>query len=487
MTHKRTFAAATTMLLLVITPLISAETKAASKGASLLEQTSQAFTQIADKAMPATVFIKAEIKPQYREQDFQDNPFDPFGGDDFFHKFFGFPFGQFHGMQPQQQKPQMAGGSGFFVSPDGYIVTNHHVVKDANQITVVLNDGREFPATVSGTDPRTDLAVLKIDEKNLPYLTFGDSDSVRVGEWVVAIGTPFALESSLTVGVVSAKGRQDLGITPLEDFIQTDAAINPGNSGGPLLNLDGEVIGVNTAIISRSGGYMGIGFSIPSHMAQHVIDQIMHSGTINRAYLGVMLQSVDKDMADALGLEKQEGVLISEVIKDSPAFTHGLLQGDVILGYNDKPVKNLGKFRNEIALMEPGKEISLQIFRNHKTIQVKMPLGSQLESEVVSAEMVQKIGLEVENFTKELAGKLNVPSDVEGVVISKVKPGSPAQQAGLKPSFVITGVAVNWNEPKKVKNTADFVQTLKELSGKKHIILIVRHQNYQRYYTIKIG
>jgi serine protease Do len=482
MTHKMTLAAATAMLLLVMSPVVSAQTKTASKGASLLEQTSQAFTQIAEKATPATVFIKAEIKPQSHQQDMQNNPFEPFGGDDFFRKFFGFP-----GAQPQQQQPQIAGGSGFFVSPDGYIVTNHHVVKDANQITVVLNDGREFPATVSGTDPRTDLAVLKIDEKNLPYLTFGDSDAVRVGEWVVAIGTPFALESSLTVGVVSAKGRQDLGITPLEDFIQTDAAINPGNSGGPLLNLDGDVIGVNTAIMSRSGGYMGIGFSIPSHMAQHVIDQIIHSGTINRAYLGVMLQLVDKELADALGLEKQEGVLVSEVVKDSPASSHGLLQGDVILQYNDKPVKNLGKFRNDIALMEPGKEITLQIFRNHKTIQLKVPLGSQSESEVVSTEMIQKIGLEVESLTKELAGKFNFTTDVEGVVISKVKPGSPAHQAGLKPSFIITGVAVNWAEPKKVKTAADFVQALKELSNKKHIILIVRHQNYQRYYTIKVG
>ncbi len=486
MNKNRTLSFATAALLTAIPLSVFAETKnvAASKGINLLEQTSQTFTHIAKKAMPATVFIK--VQQQSPEPERRQAPHNPFG-DEFFRRFFGTPFGSPQQYEAPQQQQQMAGGSGFFVSADGYIVTNFHVVKEASQITVVLNDGREYTAAISGTDPRTDLAVLKINETDLPYLTFGSSDDLEIGEWVVAIGTPFALEASLTVGVVSAKGRQDLGITSLEDFIQTDAAINPGNSGGPLLDLNGNVVGVNTAIISRSGGYMGIGFSIPSRMAQHVIDQIIHSGTVQRAYLGIILQPIDKDLADALGLDKAEGILVSEVVKDSPAAKGGLLQGDVILQYNQNAAKNVSKLRNEIAMMSPGAEINLKVLRNNRPLQLTIGLGSQTEVEVVSAETIQKMGLEVETLTPELAVKLNFPSDLQGAVITKVKPGSPAQAAGLRPSFLITGIALNWNEPKRVVNSAEFNQVLQEVGNHKHIILIVRHQNYQRYYTMKLN
>lgn len=459
------------------------------KETNLLEQTSQSFTQIAKKAMPATVFIKAQIQAQGPGDSDLQGFLDPY--DDIFRRFFGFPFGQSprqyqqHQPQPQPQ-PQTAGGSGFFISSDGFIVTNNHVVRDASSITVVLNDGREFPATVSGTDSRTDLALLKIDATDLPYLSFGDSEELDIGEWVVAIGTPFALESSLTVGVVSAKGRQDLGITPLEDFIQTDAAINPGNSGGPLLNLEGDVVGVNTAIFSRSGGYMGIGFSIPSRMAQHVIDQIINQGSVQRAYLGVMLQPIDKELSDALGLDKQDGVLISEVLKNSPAEQGGLLQGDVIVQYNGKVIKNVSKLRNEIALMEPGTDLRLNLLRNNKPVSLSITLGMQNEQELVTGELLQKIGLDVENLTQDAATKMGLFPQQDGVLISKIKPSSPAQQAGLRPGYLITGIAGSWNEPKPVKNVGDFTSAIKDLGNRKHIILIVRHQNYQRYYTLKI-
>jgi len=453
--------------------------KGAEAGASLLEQTSQAFTQVAKKAMPSTVFIKAEVLPEQCQQP----QLDPFQ-DDFFRKFFGgqSPFGQ-----PQQPQTQQSSGSGFLIRPDGYIVTNNHVVKDATKITVLLNDGREFTASVKGTDPRTDLAVLKIEEKNLPYIQFGSSDELQVGEWVIAIGNPFGLEASLTVGVVSAKGRQDLGIASFEDFIQTDAAINPGNSGGPLLNLQGDVIGVNTAIMSRSGGYMGIGLSIPSKMAQNVVDQIIDGGTVKRAYLGIVLQPVDKELADAAGLEKQEGILIAEVIKDSPAQKAGLQQGDIILSYNDKPAKNVTKFRNDVALMTPSTDIKLKIMRNNKMMSLTVSLGTQSDDEVATAEIVQKIGIEIENLTPEMASKIGVSGDTQGVVITKVKAGSPAALAGLRPGCVITGVAVNWNNQKKIANLPEFDDAMKELGDKKHIILIVRHQNFQRYYTIKVN
>lgn len=459
----------------------AAPTKAAVAGASLLEQTSQAFTQIAEKAMPATVSIKAEFAPQMTQE--MQNPFEMFG-DDFFRRFFGgSPFNQ----QQQQQQPQAqtSAGSGFLITDDGYVVTNNHVIKDASTITVTLNDGREYPATVKGTDPRTDLALLKIEEKNLPFLTFGDSDNLKIGEWVVAIGNPFGLGATLTAGIVSAKGRQDLGIASYEDFIQTDAAINPGNSGGALFNLQGEVVGVNTAILTRSGGYMGIGLSIPSRMAQTVIDQILETGIVKRAYLGVILQPVDKNLATALELENQEGVLVSEVVKGSPASKAGLQQGDIILQYNDKAAKNVTKLRNDIALMSPGSELKLQILRDAKKLILSAALGS-MDGEVISAELIQKIGIDIENLTPEIASRLGYNSLADGIAITRVKPGSPAAQAGLRPGFLITGVAVAMNNQKSVKTTAEFEEAIKELGDKKHLILIVRHQNFQRYYTIKI-
>lgn len=449
-----------------------------SKGTTLLEQISDAFTELAEIAKPATVSIKCLVNCT---QEYA-NPFDMFG-DDFFKRFFNQQYGQ----QFQQPQQQMAGGSGFLVSSDGYIVTNNHVIKDATQVSVTLNDGTEYEATVKGSDPRTDLALLKIDAEGLPFLTFGDSDSLRAGEWVVAVGNPFGLEGTITKGIVSAKGRQDLGIAPYEDFIQTDAAINPGNSGGPLLNVRGEVVGVNTAIFSRSGGYMGIGLAIPSKMVQPVVDQIMQKGSVKRAYLGIVMQPIDKELSNAMGLEKVDGILISEVVKDSPAAQAGLLQGDVILQYNDKPAKNVTKFRNDVAMMSPGAKIQLKILRNHKQQMITLTLGTQDEGEAISAEVTQKLGIELENLTPETAAKLGYGSDVSGIVISKVKDGSPAAMGGLKRGFLITGVAVDWNNPKGVKTIGEFDAALQELGDKKYIILIVRHQNFQRYYTIKLN
>lgn len=443
-----------------------------SNGANLLEQTSQAFTQISNQAMPATVFIKAEILPA------QGNSVSPFNffQDDAFQQFFNLP---------QQRQPQMSGGSGFLVSSDGYIVTNHHVIQDASKITVVLNDGSEYSAVVKGTDARTDLAVLKIDKDNLPYLSFGDSDTLQIGEWVIAIGNPFGIGATLTVGVVSAKGRQDLGIASYEDFIQTDAAINPGNSGGPLLNLQGQVVGVNTAIFTRSGGYMGIGLSIPSAMAENIMTQIMQGGSVKRAYLGVILQPIDKDLADAWGLKEQEGILISDVVKDSPATQAGLQEGDIILQAQGKPVKSVSKLRNEIALMAPGSTLKLKVLRNNKKLDLVAKLTSQ-ENEVASTEIIQKLGLDVENLTNETCIRLGYPSDMQGIVITKVKPGSIAALAGIRPGFLITGMALPPNTKKAIRNTTEFEEALKQSAALKYITLIIRHQSFQKYYTLKL-
>jgi serine protease Do len=233
---------------------------------------------------------------------------------------------------------------------------------------------------------------------------------------------------------------------------------------------------------------MGIGFSIPSQIVQHVIDQIMNNGGVHRVYLGVVLQPIDKDLADALGLDKQEGVLISDIVKNSPASKAGLQQGDIILQYNSKTAKSISKFSNDIAMMDAGQIINLKVLRKNSTLDLQIPLETQSESEQLTlAEMTQKLGIEVENATPEMASRINIPSDTIGVVITKILPGSPAQLAGLKAGFLISGVAVQGNEPKPIKNTAEFDAALKEINDRKHVILIVRHQNYQRYYTIKIN
>ena len=449
------------------------------KSPALLEQISEAIAELAEESMPAAVSIKCVLCAGQQEC---VSPFDMFG-DDFFRRFFGPQFPQ--QQQPQQQ--QTAGGSGFIISANGNIVTNYHVVENATRITVVLSDGREFEAVLKGSDSRTDLALLKIEADHLPFLTFGDSDSLRAGDMVFAVGNPFGLEGTITQGIVSAKGRQDLGIATYEDFIQTDAAINPGNSGGPLLNVRGQVVGVNTAIYSRSGGYMGIGLAIPSKMVQSVIDQIVDQGTVKRAYIGVLLQPVDKELSDALGLDKPEGILISDVVKGSPAAKAGIQQGDIILQYDGKSAKNVNKFRNDVAMMNPGSTVNLKILRSGKIQMISVELGSQADGEVITAEVTQKLGIELENLTPEMSSKLGYSSDVAGVVISKVKPGSPAAMAGLRPTFLITGVAIDWNNQKSIKNIAEFESALQELGDKKHIILIVRQQNFQRYYTIKLN
>jgi len=470
---------ACTLTALVSNPLIAQDDQHACTCSP--EQTSKAFTLVAKKAIPAVVFIK--VQSSSMDQDDSNypygyqNPFDYFG-DDFFNRFFGQPFRG----GPQKPLPQMSQGSGFLVSRDGYIMTNAHVVKGADKITVVLNDGKEMDATLIGSDSHTDVAVIKIEGKDLPFIAFGDSDAMDIGEWVIAIGSPFQLEASLTVGVISAKGRQNLRITDLEDFIQTDAAINPGNSGGPLLNLKSEVIGINTAIVSRSGGYMGIGFAIPSNMVKNIMNQIINNGgVVTRGFLGVSLQPVDKDLADAFDLDKPEGALISEVIKDSPADKAGLKQGDIIIEYNNTQVKTLGSFRNEISLMTPGTTINLKINRKGKIMTLPVTLGTASDALSSADGIVQKLGLEVDNLTPDIAKQLGYSKDEEGVVITKIKPGSPAAVAGMRPGFLI--LAVNH---KKVSTVSEFNDAMNSQETKGRVLLLVRQGNMTRFYSVKI-
>lgn len=465
----------------ISTASVSFAEEAASHGCSCdPKSTSKAFTAVAKKAIPAVVFIKATGTANEQDllgADVNQNPFEYFG-DDFLNRFFGMPP---KGRGPSQQMPQLSQGSGFIVSPDGYVMTNAHVVKGADNITVVLNDGTELPATSIGTDPHTDIAVIKVEEKDLPYVELGDSDAMEIGEWVIAIGSPFQLEASLTVGVISAKGRQNLKITKLEDFIQTDAAINPGNSGGPLLNLDSEVIGINTAIVSRSGGYMGIGFAIPSNIAKNIMHQIIENGTVVRGFLGVSLQPVDKDIAEAFNLEKAEGALVAEIVKDSPADKEGLKQGDIILEFNGTTVKSPGQLQKSISFMEPGTKVDLKINRKGQIINLKIKLGKSSDSIFASAGVVQQLGLEVENLSQEMAKKLGYSENEEAVVITRIKPGTPAAQAGLRPGFLL--LAINH---KKIKTVSDFNDAINDSQNKKRVLLLARQGHVTRFYSIKL-
>lgn len=475
-----------TPFVLILTALPAASFSAEKTCTCTPESTSKAFSSVAKKATPAVVFIK--VQGQAGEDEFGGYPSYPNGGgsggggsgsspfeDDFFRHFFGGP------QKPQKPAPQASQGSGFLVSADGYILTNAHVVKGADKIVVVLNDGREMDASVIGSDSHTDIAIIKIEGKNFPFLTLGNSDGMDIGEWVVAIGSPFQLESSLTVGVISAKGRQNLRITDLEDFLQTDAAINPGNSGGPLLNLQSEVIGINTAIVSRSGGYMGIGFAIPSNMAKNIMNQLIDKGTVVRGFLGVSLQPLDKELADAFNLEKIEGALVSEVAKDSPADKAGIKQGDIIVEYNGIPVKSLGSFRNEIGLTEPGKVIKLKINRKGQILAFSVSLGSANDNVTTASGVAAKLGIEIENMSPQLSQQLGYVQQEEGVVITKVKPGSSASMAGLRPGFLIQAV-----NHKKIATINDFNDALTDAGKNKRILLLIRQGNITRFYSIRL-
>ncbi|MFA6119266.1 MAG: DegQ family serine endoprotease [Parachlamydiales bacterium] len=460
-------------------PLFFSQIIAQDLDKSYLKQTSKAFTEVGKKAIPAVVFIKVTyngVCEATNPNDYSD-PFEYFH-DEFFKRFFGSPNGK--GIQGQ---PQCAAGSGCIVSKDGYILTNNHIVKDADTITVTLNDGKDYIAKVIGTDPKTDLAVIKIDADNLPFLTFADSDKLDIGEWVIAIGSPFQLKATLTVGVVSAKGRQDLRITDLEDFIQTDAAINPGNSGGPLLDLDGNIVGINTAIVSQTGGYLGISFSIPSNMAKHVMDQIIEKGSVVRGHLGIYLQTIDQEMAEALDLNSTDAVLVADVTKDSPADKAGIKQGDVILSYNNIPIKNMISFRKEIALMNPGDKVKLLVLRNGNKQNIEVKLGLAPEPQMAINKSVE-LGLEVsevKDLSPDIIKKWQFSSDLEGVVITSVKFNSIAEKAGLKPGMILMQI-----NNKKIRNSTDFNEAMKEIDKKKHIVLLVKYQNITRFVTIKL-
>jgi len=450
---------------------------------ALLDRTAKAFAAVVKKAVPAVVFVRVEktVESRGTASPFQfQEPFD-FFNDPFFERFFGPHF------QPRRRMPrkfrQRGQGSGFIISKDGYILINNHVVGDADLIKVKLSDGREFKAKVIGTDPQSDVAVIKIDATNLPVLRLGDSDKLEVGEWVIAIGNPFGLSQTVTVGVVSAKGRSRIGINDYEDFIQTDAAINPGNSGGPLVNIHGEAVGMNTAIFSRSGGYMGIGFAIPINMAKAIKDQLLKKGKVTRGWLGVVIQDIDEELAKSFGLEKTEGVLIAEVSEGSPAEKAGLKQGDIILRLNGKKVDDLGELRNKIALTAPGTKVKLEVLRENKRRTIQVTIGEQPAGKAIGMaqhEILGKIGLVVQDLTEELAKQFGY-RESQGVLVAEVEPGSPAARVGIRPGHLIEEV-----NRKRVHNMDEFVRALAQSKKTKSVLFRVRDGEFSRYVAIRI-
>jgi len=409
---------------------MSANLYAAEAAVSQLNRANVDFTSIADKISPAVVYIVAEKVEKVRVRNFFDSPFE------FWDRFFDSPRGQ---QDREQEQRSMSSGSGFFISPDGYLVTNNHVVEKAVEVTVTTLSEKQYKAKVIGTDPETDTALLKVEADNLPYADFGSSEALRVGDWVLAIGNPLGLNHSVTAGIVSAKGRliPNLNLT-YQDFIQTDAAINMGNSGGPLLNSRGDVIGINTLIFAPSGGNIGIGFAISSDLADKVIAQLRDNGKVVRGYLGIGAYSVSEDVLDVLQVKEKSGAWIAKVDPDSPADKAGLQDYDVIIAIDDQAVDNANDLTFKIAETIPGSQVDLTIMRDGKEKNVSVKIGEKDEDNIEEPETKsgKGIGITVQELTPRLARRYGYDIE-EGVVIVEIERYSQAARAGLKVGDVV--------------------------------------------------
>ncbi|RJR51306.1 MAG: DegQ family serine endoprotease [Desulfobacteraceae bacterium] len=440
------------------------------------------FSELAETAGPSVVNISA-VKTV---QGGVPSPFgSPFGEDDpmrdFFEKFFGqrSPFGQ----RPPQERKQQGLGSGFVIDPDGLILTNNHVVEAADQIRVKLQDGKEYQAKIVGRDPKTDLALIKIEpDAPLRALQLGDSEQLKVGDWVMAIGSPFGLVSTVTAGIVSAKYRR-IGVGTYDDFIQTDASINPGNSGGPLLNMRGEVVGVTTAIFSQSGGNIGIGFAIPSNMVRDLLPQLK-KGKIVRGWLGVMIQQLTPQLKEKLGINVEGGALVSQVTPDSPADKAGIKRGDVIVSFDGRDIKEMNDLPYLVAKTEVGKRVPVTVVRKGEKKALQVTVGEMKpEQEAVPTEKTgaaPDLGLGLENLSSEMASQLGIPGQT-GVVITRVQPGSAAEEAGLMPGDVIMEL-----DQEAVQSVQGFTQRIGAYPKGQSALLLVNRKGNTLFLTITI-
>lgn len=477
------------MLSLVLMTIVSNAPvwSAENGGIANLRQTGKAFSSVAKKVSPSVVFVKVESVQKNSPITSFSSPFN----DDFFKRFFGESFPGFPEPQtPQGERKVLGQGSGFvfsnkkgLLSDTSYILTNNHVVKGADKIQITLQDGRELDAKITGVDPKSDIAVLEVKD-SLPSLAMGDSSTLEVGEWVVALGNPFGLSHTLTVGVVSAKGRTGLGINDYEDFIQTDAAINPGNSGGPLVNLDGEVIGVNTAIFSRSGGYMGVGFAIPANLAKGIAGQLIESGEVTRGYLGIVIQNLTPELSESFSIKEGKGILVAQVSEGSPAEKAGLKVGDLIVSYQGKKVEEVGDFRNRVALTAPGSKARLTIIRKGKRKHFTLNIGKLSDEKVSdlastpSSAQTEKLGISVQTISPELAKQFDVKTG-RGVVVTEVKAGSVAALAGIKTGMLILEV-----NRKAVNSAGEFKKAIANSQKNKRVLLLISDRGMSRFVVL---
>ena len=414
----------------------------------------------------------------------------PFFNDPMFRRFFG-DEGEMPGGTPRM-RPQQGLGSGVIVSEDGYIITNNHVIEDASNIRVVLVGGEEYPATIVGTDPATDIAVLRVDRTGLPAITLADSTMLDVGDTVLAVGNPFGVGQTVTVGIISGLGRAGFGIVDYEDFIQTDASINPGNSGGALTDVLGRLVGVNTAILSRTGGNQGVGFAVPVNQVRNVMEQIIQYGGVTRGYLGVYIQPLTQELARAFDIEQTKGALVSSVTPRSPAAEAGLQEGDVITEFNDNPVTDSRQLRLMVSQTPPNTRANLSYLRNGREHEATVMLGElpteQLTAQGRSAPGTRSgggaflQGLQVAEIDAQARRQYNLANDVTGLVITEVEPGSVAEREGLQPGDVIEEV-----NRQNVRTLRDATRNLRDSTQEGSVLLRVRSGAGSRYVVIETG
>ncbi len=451
--------------------VVSAEAK------DFLNKMSSALAEVGEAAKPSVVNISTTTTVEMGEQPFGDLFDDPA-----FKKFFGDNFDSL----PKKKFKSSALGSGVIVSKDGYILTAYHVAQNAEEIKIILNDKTEFKGRVIGTDPQTDIAVIKIDARDLPAIKMGNSAEARAGDVVLAIGNPFGLNQTITMGIVSAVGRANIGISDYEDFIQTDAAINPGNSGGALVNTNGELIGINTAIFSTSGGSMGVGFAIPSNLANTVAQSIIKQGKVIRGWLGITIQDLSPDLAKSFGIKQDKGALVTDVMKNSPAEKAGLKRGDLIVELDGKPVENSVKLRNTVAGKAPGSTVRVKVVREGKPMALPVTIGEfpaakpARKGELKKSEFDNALkGVSVQDITPELREGLSIPDEVKGVIVVNVSDEGPARDTLTK------GDVIQEVNRRAITGLRDYESVVSKIGPSDSVLLLVYRNGAYIYVTLK--
>jgi serine protease Do len=437
-----------------------------------IEETSRAFSDIVKAVAPAVVNISS-TRIIRRQQP----------ADDFFDQLNTFPNGR------AQKFREQSLGSGVIVSPDGYIVTNSHVIEQSSEIKVSLYDKRSFRARIIGIDTKTDIAIIKIEASDLPVIPWGDAEKLQVGEFVLAIGNPFLLSHTVTMGIVSAVGRADVGISAYEDFIQTDAAINPGNSGGPLVNTRGELIGINTAIFSKTGGYQGIGFATPSNMVKTVMEQLINAGKVTRGWIGVSIQELTPELSQQFGSTYSYGVLVSDTARNSPAQNAGIARGDIIIEYDGKKAVDVGTLRNAVAQSRIGAQIPVRLIRRDQemtlnVIVAELPAAEGADSRAGSSQKADALenvltGMRVTDLTAAIAKQLGIEPDEKGVVLMNIDSGAPADDAGLRRGDVISEI-----NRQRISNLNDFNRIIARIKPGDNALLFVNRAGRKFYTTL---